>query len=157
MPNNPEFKSFFKIINQLPDVDAPYIFCLPDNIERSLQRTTSSMLIRQLRVLSSSDAEASKYDREKWRAQLGPIMEVWQQMVSSNAGIVSRKVGREATGPGNAQQQAGTNKKVSDPVDDFVVMEYELAGEICAVVDASLSALKKVRFSSVYQTNVTYL
>jgi hypothetical protein len=54
----------------LPDTDAPYIFSLPDNIERSLQRTNSTALIKQLRVLSSSDLQAAKYDREKWRAQV---------------------------------------------------------------------------------------
>lgn len=95
MPANPDFKSFAKMITQvllffspymwwlrccslfvsvytvqLPDADAPYIFSLPDNIERSLQRTNSTALIKQLRVLSSSDAEATKYDREKWRAQV---------------------------------------------------------------------------------------
>jgi hypothetical protein len=31
-----------------------------------------------------------------------------------------------------------------DPVDDFVNMEYELAGDICALVDAAMAALKKV-------------
>jgi hypothetical protein len=46
------------------------VFCLPDNIERSLQRTNSTALIKQLRVLSSSDLEAAKYDRERWRAQV---------------------------------------------------------------------------------------
>jgi hypothetical protein len=51
-------------------VDPPYIFNLPDNIERSLQRTNSAMLIRQLRILASSDAEAAKFDREKWRSQV---------------------------------------------------------------------------------------
>lgn len=156
MPTNPEYKSFMKIINQLPDIDPPYIFLLPDNIERSLQRTNSSILIRQLRILASSDAEGSKYDREKWRAQLGPIIDVWQQMISSNAGIISRKVGRDSThskeGAGNAKEtgkdSAGMNKKVTDPVDDFILMEYELAGEICGIVDVSLSSLKKVLFGS---------
>ena len=46
------------------------MFGLPDNIERSLQRVTSSGVIRQLRALSALDSEASKYDREKWRAQV---------------------------------------------------------------------------------------
>lgn len=70
MPNNPDYKAFRKIISQLPDVDAPYFFSLPDNIERSLQRTNSSILIKQLRVLSSSNAESAKYDREVWRTQV---------------------------------------------------------------------------------------
>jgi dynein heavy chain 2 len=144
MPSNPDYKSFRKMIGQLPDIDAPYVFCLPDNIERSLQRTNSAQLIRQLRVLSSSDAEASKYDREKWRTQLGPVMELWQQLVSSSPGVVSKKAGRDST----SQSSHANNKKVNDPVDDFVAMEYELAGEICSVVDASLSGLKKVLFGS---------
>lgn len=46
------------------------MFSLPDNIERSLQRVTSSGVIRQLRALSTLDAEANKFDREKWRAQV---------------------------------------------------------------------------------------
>ena len=70
MPSVPDYKAFKKIIAQLPDQDAPYIFNLPDNIERSLQRNLSSALIRSLRILSSHDAEATKYDREKWRAQV---------------------------------------------------------------------------------------
>ncbi len=140
MPSNPDYKAFRKIIAQLPDIDAPYVFCLPDNIERSLQRNNSAQLIRQLRVLSSSDAEASKYDREKWRTQLGPVMELWQQLVSSSPGVISKKASRDSTG----QSSTVNNKKASDPVDDFVGMEYDLAGEICSVVDASLSGLKKV-------------
>jgi dynein heavy chain 2, cytosolic len=139
MPSNPDYKAFRKIISQLPDVDAPYVFCLPDNIERSLQRTSSAQLIRQLRVLSSSDAEAAKYDREKWRAQLGPVMELWQQLVSSSPGVISKRAGRDASGPSSV-----ASKKNVDPVEDFVMMEYELAGEICGIIDLSLSGLKKV-------------
>eukprot|EP01033_Poteriospumella_lacustris_P002713 gene2718-1970_t len=53
-----DYKTFKKILTHLPDVDAPFVFQLPDNIERSLQRTTSSMLIRQLRLLASGDIQA---------------------------------------------------------------------------------------------------
>jgi dynein heavy chain 2 len=187
MPSNPDFKSFSRLIAQvpqpdllsmwrqvyssllsyicsppqLPDADSPYYFSLPDNIERSLQRTTSAALIKQLRVLSSSDLEASKYDREKWRAQvsnpflslpccrgtsctchmcydlqLGPILELWNALTSSTPGLINRR--------GGAGAVAG-NKKVLEPVDDFVQMENDLAGDICAVVDAALASLKKVR------------
>lgn len=50
-------------------------------------------------------------------------------------------MGGSSSGPGGAN--AG-NKKLLDPVDDFVHMEYELAGDICALVDAALASLKKV-------------
>jgi len=142
MPASPDFKSFMKMISQLPDADAPYVFSLPDNIERSLQRTNSTQLIKQLRVLSSSDAEAAKYDREKWRAQLGPILELWQQLTSATPGLVNRR-GSTIGGPG-----AMAVKAAKEPVEDFVNMEYDLAGDICGTVDAAMAALKKVLFGS---------
>jgi ribosome-binding ATPase YchF (GTP1/OBG family) len=39
---------------------------------------------------------------------------------------------------------AVVGKKASDPVDDFVTMESELAADLCAAVDTALGALKKV-------------
>lgn len=148
MPNNPDYKSFRKILSHLPDVDAPYFFCLPDNIERSLQRTNSAILIKQLRILSSSNTEGSKYDRDIWRAQLGPVLDLWQQLTSTAPGVISKKLNREtsshmsknATGVG----AEGKNVVKTDPVEDFILMECEMAGENCGIVDASLSALKKV-------------
>jgi len=136
MPSSPDFDSFKKVITQLPDGDVPYLFCLPDNIERSLQRTTSASVIKQLRALSSIENQSSKYDREKWRSQLTPILDLWQQLTSSSNDIIGR------------------NMKVSkvsddeDPLVSFVSMECDLAGEICSMVDSTLVALKKVLFGS---------
>jgi dynein heavy chain 2 len=70
MPNTPDYKSFRKIIAQLSDTDAPCVFSLPDNIERSLQRTLSTAVISQLRALATFTSEVSKFDREKWRIQV---------------------------------------------------------------------------------------
>jgi hypothetical protein len=43
---------------------------------------------------------------------------------------------------------AGLNapKRSPDPVDDFVAMESDLAGELCSTVDVALSAIKKVHY-----------
>ena len=73
----------------MPDTDSPYIFGLPENIERSLQRTLSTAVIGQLRTLSAHDVEATKFDRERWRTQLSPILDLWQQLTSSTPGIIS--------------------------------------------------------------------
>jgi dynein heavy chain 2 len=85
-------------------------------------------------------------------------------MISSNAGIISRKLVRDTTHSSSnlkelTSKESGGNTKVKvvDPVDDFVLMEYELAGEICGVVDASLNALKKVLFGSGLLTPVIQL
>jgi hypothetical protein len=68
MPSSPDYESFKRTIQNLVDTDGPYTFGLPENIERSLQRTTSTAVIKQLRALSTVDVEGAKYDREKWRA-----------------------------------------------------------------------------------------
>ena len=120
------------------------MFCLPDNIERSVQRNNSSAAIRQLRALSALGVEADKFDREKWRVQLGPILELWQQMVSSSPGVLAKR----AEAGGGAGRRGGAQTADSNPVDDFVSMESTMSGALCNLVDASLAALKKVLFGS---------
>jgi dynein heavy chain 2 len=142
MPKIADYESFRRIINKLPDTDVPSVFCLPDNIERSLQRVTSTGVIKQLLALSTLDAEANKFDREKWRAQLGPVLELWQQLTSSTPGLLNKKSkDREASNIG----AAGSDK---EPLEDFVGMESDLAGDLCTSVDSALGALKKVLFGS---------
>ena len=137
MPSSPSYEAFRKTINLLSDSDAPFIFNLPDNIERSLQRSCSQLVIKQLRLLSITDAEGSKYDREKWKAQLNPILEVWSQLY---------------TGNGRSNKQDGVSDRGGSaavkPIDDFVEMENELANDICSLVASTLSSLKKVLFGS---------
>ncbi len=138
MPGSVSYDSFRKMINQLPDSDAPYIFGLPDNIERSTQRATSTAVIKQLRALSTASDEASKYDRERWRHQLNPVLELWQSLLSTSPGILPK---------GNAPRSDKQNTN-TPPVDDFVGMEHDFSGDICVQVDNALHALKKVLFGS---------
>lgn len=70
MPTNSEYESFKRVINQLQENDSPFIFNLPDNIERSLQRTTSSVVVKQLRALSVHSSIVANFDREKWKVQV---------------------------------------------------------------------------------------
>lgn len=71
------------------------------------------------------------------------MLELWQQLTSSTPGLINRRVGVSGGGPNSV-----ATKKLLDPVDDFVHMEYDSAGDICALVDAALASLKKVTFSS---------
>jgi len=137
MPSQPSYDAFIKTIQLLPDSDAPYVFQLPDNIERSLQRSSSQSVIKKLRMLSVIDAEGQKYDREKWRVQLNPILELWQQLLSSSGGSL-----RKAGGAGDR------DRAPVSPIEDFVDLEIELGTNVCVVVDTSLSALRKVLFGS---------
>ncbi|KAI9987926.1 hypothetical protein PInf_024181 [Phytophthora infestans] len=70
LPQSTQHGDYLDLIDRFPDVDAPAMFGLPDNIERSMQRSLSGQVIAQLKALSSSEAAATSFDREKWRAQL---------------------------------------------------------------------------------------
>ena len=74
---------------------------------------------------------------------MNPILDLWQALTSSTPGLINRRAGAASSGPGGAGLGA---KKLLDPVDDFVNMENELAGDICSVVDGALAALKKVSY-----------
>jgi len=92
----------------------------------------------------SGRKQGQRYDREKWRVQLNPILELWQQLLSASGGAVNKRPGAVAAGA----QKEESKKAVPKPVDDFVEMESELSSDVCSLVDSSLSALKKVLFGS---------
>ena len=71
--------------------------------------------------------------------QLGPVLELWQQLSTSSPGLLSsnKKVKeRESSKDGGGAKE---------PLIDFVNMESELAGDLCTSVDSALNSLKKVK------------
>ena len=70
MPSSSESDSYKRVIAQLQETDAPFIFNLPDNTERSLQRTTSASLVKQLRALSVHSSIVANFDKERWKSQV---------------------------------------------------------------------------------------
>ena len=69
-------------VTHLPEVDKPSYFGLPENIERSAQRIISSQVISQLKILQRGDAKASKFDKEVWANELGPVLNLWKKLNS---------------------------------------------------------------------------
>ena len=51
------------LINQMPEYDSPAYFGLPDNIERSAQRSNSLRVISQLKTVMRSVEVGAKFDR----------------------------------------------------------------------------------------------
>ncbi|KAG5876642.1 hypothetical protein JTB14_012987 [Gonioctena quinquepunctata] len=49
LPNTVQFEEYLKMIKQLPNVDAPSIFGLAENIERAWEKQSSSKLISELK------------------------------------------------------------------------------------------------------------
>ena len=96
--------------------------------------------------------QGQRYDREKWRAQLNPILELWSQLLSASGGALSKRSGVVARDDKAGRDKAGGSGDGSasktKPIEDFIDLESELAAEVCGLVDASLGALKKVLFGS---------
>ena len=68
------------VISSLPEHDPPSFFGLPANIDRSSQRTISSQVISQLRVLMRSESTGERFDRELWAAELNPLLALWKKL-----------------------------------------------------------------------------
>ena len=73
-------QDYIAAIEKLPDYDQPSYFGLPENIEQSSQKMISSHVIGQLRTLMRSDIKASKFDKDVWASELGPILNMWKKL-----------------------------------------------------------------------------
>ena len=74
--------------------------------------------------------------------QLGPVLDLWQQLSSSNSGLL--RTNREVVQGKGHQAEAQSNS-----IDDFVHLENDLSCQMCVVVDNSIASLKKVKACSV--------
>ncbi|KAL3666923.1 hypothetical protein V7S43_007870 [Phytophthora oleae] len=137
LPQSTQHADFLDIIDRFPDIDAPAMFGLPDNIERSMQRSLSGQVIAQLKALSSNEAEATTFDREKWRAQLGPLLETWGKLTT----------GFQLEGT-SLSSSSGKNLQAMTPADAFVALENEYALDLVQQVNSILQALKKVIYGT---------
>lgn len=81
--------------------------------------------------------------------QLGPVLDMWQQMTSSTPGLLRSTA---ASAPQSKADKRGAapsgGAATTDSLEDFIVMENELSCQMCIVVDNSINALKKVLFGS---------
>ncbi|KAF1331353.1 Dynein heavy chain, partial [Globisporangium splendens] len=147
LPQSTHHEDYVALIDHLPDSDAPAVFGLPDNIERSMQRTLSADVIAQLKALSSSEEATDKFDREKWRAQLGPLIENWTKLTSTF----------HLDGPSSSSGSSSSTKNlhVMAPADAFVALENEYALDLAQQVNAALQGLKKVIYGTGLLTPAT--
>jgi dynein heavy chain 2 len=53
-------------ISKVPELDNPEIFGLPTNIDRSVQRFNSNLVIKELKSLSAASVQELRFDKDKW-------------------------------------------------------------------------------------------
>ncbi|XP_071551731.1 cytoplasmic dynein 2 heavy chain 1-like [Panulirus ornatus] len=123
-------EDYIGLIRNLPDEDDPAYFGLPANIERSWQRIVSSQVISQLKVLMRSPELASRFDREKWHAQLSPVLNLWKKL-NQGANLIQAKV-------------AIPSSSAESPIKAFIQLEYYSVISIVQTVHRSLAQLSKV-------------
>ncbi|KAK3801155.1 hypothetical protein RRG08_006872 [Elysia crispata] len=133
LPASTNVRDYMDVIEALPEFDKPSYFGLPENIERSTQRMVSQQVISQLKILQRSDAQASKFDKEVWASELGPILNLWKK-VNQGHNLIQSKVSPPS-------EKAG---KGSSPILTFINLERYNAIKLVQSVHASLAALSKV-------------
>jgi dynein heavy chain 2 len=129
LPNSTRWEEYNDIVQQLPDMDNPSFFQLPQNIERTLQTTNSNRVINQLKVLNVQLTEGSRFNREKWSTELSPLIGVWNKLIGANQATLEYKL------KGSAD---------AAPLDAFVLMECEKAHNLVKYVNTEIMSLTKV-------------
>ena len=128
-------------VSTLSPQDTPALFGLPNNIEKSLQRTASSRVSDQLRQLYVVGSESLLFDREIWRSKLGPLLEHWQHLTAKYPAL-------------NAKASLGALNTVElkNPIAGFVATEILAAESILLHVSSQMATLKKVIYGTALLT-----
>ncbi|CAI8045536.1 Cytoplasmic dynein 2 heavy chain 1 [Geodia barretti] len=134
-------RDYLSLISSLPDTDSHALFGLPANIEQSLQRTISSKVLSQLRVVARAEGSAERFDREVWSAELSPLLNLWKKL-NQGSELITKKV-------------SPPSDKLESPVLAFVSLERFNAVRLVQKVHSSLASLNRVlRGSSLLSTDV---
>lgn len=85
VPQSANVRDYVGVINKVPEFDAPSLFGLPANIDRSVQRFNSAAVLAQLKQLAAVSVEELRFDKAKWTAGLKPICEMWAALYPKEA------------------------------------------------------------------------
>jgi dynein heavy chain 2 len=77
VPQSGQVRDCVQQINMVPEQQTPSIFGLPANIDRSVQRFNSMLVINQLKSLQSISSDQIRFDKDQWNKQLSPILQLW--------------------------------------------------------------------------------
>ena len=143
-PSSTNYQEYVEQVFKMPDEDKPFYFGLPANIERSHQRNNSSQVISKLKLLMISFGAAGRFDREKWQADLSPLLNLWKKL-NQGSGMLQLKL----------QSPQGESK---NPIKSFVDLEFYNGISVLQSVHKSLAGVSKViRGSSLLDEKVAKL
>ena len=130
LPASTQYQEYIELVHKIPETDKPAFFGLPANIERAHQRNVSESVLKQLRLIMLSTESVSKFDKEKWQAELTPILNLWKKL-NQGTGMLQAKI----------QQPTGHE---SNPMKAFIELEYFNGVALLQHVHKSLAGISKV-------------
>jgi len=131
LPVSNRHADYLQLIGTLQAQDVPTLFGLPANADRAVQQRSAVYVQHNLRTLSTANESSAAFDREKWAAQLSPILSLWNKL--------SQACNSMRNAPATEGPPAG-----AAPVEAFVSLEVAKAKELLKMVDESLSAIGRV-------------
>jgi len=131
LPESQSIRDYLMLISKLPENDSPSFFGLPINIDRSVQRFNTNMVIEGMKRLQAGSTENIKFDREKWNELLGPIIKLWKTLY---------KQVKEKGVPQIKEKQLNSD----DPIESFIYTESHNCFQMLDKIDHSIDNISGV-------------
>ena len=146
LPASNTHGEYVALIQRLPDVDAPNLFSLPDNIDAAVQQNQSSGVVVQLRKLAVSNSSLGRFDRQAWKAALSPLLTMWDKLTNSggSTGGMTARGERKPTGLLTAPPKLNKREEEYSPLESFVVNENTKAHQLMQTLHTTLAGLSAV-------------
>ncbi|KAG8470560.1 hypothetical protein KFE25_008981 [Diacronema lutheri] len=134
MPQSARHTDYVAAIGTIPPIDSPALFGLALNADRAVATRISTYVIKSLRVLSTAAEAHAAFDRERWAAELSPLLTLWQKLLQQGDLLTLAQAGEAAQPDG----------RLDTPVNRFVALERKKASALVTAVDGTLSSIARV-------------
>jgi len=118
-------------IARLDDHESPEIFGLPQNVQRSVQRTRADSTVSALRALRAHRGGVLAFDRSLWKRKLKPLVSLWHRL-------------KKDFGLSSLNKRESKKASTEDPVELFALMESTRSDRICHLIDHDISSISEV-------------
>lgn len=131
LPASNVHADYLQLISQIPAQDSPQLFGLPLNSDVAVQQRSAIYVQQSLSQLGTDPDTGSNFDRDKWAAQLTPILTLWSQL-SQQCDAVKQA------------QPPRVNAASGAPVETIIALEIAKAKLLLKVVDEAAGAIGRV-------------
>ena len=128
-------KNIGDIAEEIPDVDIPDLYGLPNGIDKAILRIQGKEALENLKIVSIGNIEDTKFSRETWKKSLSPILNLWKGLEKNLQQVQLKKID-------------GKKLKSVDPIESFVFNEANEALENYYLVKKHLESLERVLFGN---------